>query len=219
VNTVEPKPKALSSSLGAGSVSPKYTPLSNNKTMTTVTFSSGKSDPRQEAGKKYSYDRVKPTSQMNYEESMKKQQQPQVQQEKPLIKYVRSATHITKPEHLSQYTQQKQSNFDIPNREETDPTGPYMDPRQANYTNYPKYTYARPNEQVKQQQMPVGYSVAGGFVSSNNWKGVKSPPNGAMLSSNEIKEKVLQFRSAKIPIVHKVNGDPKAVFMEGKAEQ
>lgn len=94
-----------------------------------------------------------------------------------------------------------------------------MDPRQVNnYSNYPKYPYTRPNEQVKNQQVPLGYSMASGFVNSS-WKGVKSPPNGAMLSNNEIKEKVLQFRSAKIPIVHKVNGDPKAAFMEGKVEQ
>lgn len=46
-NVVESKPKALSSSLGAGSVSPKYAPLTTNKTTTTVTFSSGKNDPRQ----------------------------------------------------------------------------------------------------------------------------------------------------------------------------
>lgn len=40
--------------------------------------------------KKYSYG-VKPTSQINYEESVKKMA------EKPLVKYVRSATNITKP--------------------------------------------------------------------------------------------------------------------------
>lgn len=133
INSVEPKPKALSSSLGAGSVSPKYTPLSNNKTTTTVTFSSGKNDPRQEASKKFSYDRVKPASQMNYEESIKKQQ---VLQEKPLIKYVRSATHIAKPENLPQYAPQRPIHYDIPNREETDPTGPYPP---SNFANYPKY--------------------------------------------------------------------------------
>jgi hypothetical protein len=65
INTVEPKSKALSSSLGAGSVSPKYQPISVNKS--TVTFSSSKIENRPEMVKKYSYDRVKPTSQMNYE--------------------------------------------------------------------------------------------------------------------------------------------------------
>lgn len=189
--------------------------------MTTVTFSSGKNDPRQEAAKKFSYDRVKPASQLNYEESIKKPQQQQIQQEKPLIKYVRSATHITKPDNLPQYAQQRPSNYDIPNREETDPSGLYMDPRQATYANYPKYTFVKPNEPAVKQppQMPSGYSTASGYVSGNNWKAVKSPSNAAMLSSNEIKEKVLQFRSAKTPIVHKVNIDPKAPFMEAKVEQ
>lgn len=96
-----------------------------------------------------------------------------------------------------------------------------MDPRQATYANYPKYTYVKPNEPLVKQapQMPIGYSMASGFVSSNNWKAVKSPPNAAMMSSNEIKEKVLQFRSAKMPIVHKLNVDPKAHFMEARVEQ
>ena len=159
---------------------------------------------------------------MNYEESIKKQQQQQIQQEKPLIKYVRSATHIPKPENLPQYAQQRPPNYDIPNREETDPTGPYMDPRQqGTYANYPKYTYVKPNEPLVKQapQVPIGYSMASGFVSSSNWKTVKSSPNAAMMSSNDIKEKVLQFRSAKMPIVHKVNVDPKAPFMEAKVEQ
>lgn len=158
---------------------------------------------------------------MNYEESIKKQLPQQIQQEKPLIKYVRSATHIPKPENLPQYVQQRPANYDIPNREETDPTGPFIDPRQATYANYPKYTYVKPNEPLVKQppQMPIGYSMASGFVSSNNWKTVKSPPNAAMLSSSEIKEKVLQFRSAKMPIVQKMNVDPKVPFVEAKVEQ
>lgn len=158
---------------------------------------------------------------MNYEDSIKKQQPQQIQQEKPLIKYVRSATHIPKVENIPQYTQQRSSNYDIPNREETDPTGAYIDPRQAPYSNYPKYTYVKPNEPLVKQapQMPMGYSMASGFVNNNNWKTVKSPHNAAILTSNEIKEKVLQFRSAKIPIIHKVNVDPKAPFIEAKVQQ
>jgi hypothetical protein len=122
---------------------------------------------------------------MNYEESIKKQQ---LLQEKPMIKYVRSATHITKPENVPQYVSQKPINYDIPNREETDPTGPYVDPRPSNFANYPKYTYvSKPSEPVKQPQgMPMGYSMASGYV-GGNWKGVKSPSNATVLTSNEIK--------------------------------
>jgi hypothetical protein len=124
--------------LGAGSVSPKYHPISNNKS--TVTFSN-KSENRPEITKKYSYERVKPSSQINYEESIKKQQ------EKPLIKYVRSATHITKPESLIAHYQKKEgiNNYDAPNREETDPNMGYQETRHSNFPNYnPKYAYMNP---------------------------------------------------------------------------
>ncbi len=137
--------------------------------------------------KKISYDRVKPASQINYEESIKKQQ---IQPEKPMIKYVRSATNITKnadiPHH---YNTQKPSNYDIPNREETDPTGPYLDHRTTNYLNYPKYSNInKQNEPVKQSQhIPMSYNMPNAYV-GGSWKGIKSPSAATnVLSSNEIK--------------------------------
>jgi hypothetical protein len=188
ITAVEPKPKALSSSLGAGSVSPKYQPNANKS---TVTFSSGKNDPRQEIAKKYSYDRVKPASQVNYEESIKKQQMQQLQQEKPLIKYVRSATNITKPEHNQHFPAKRDGpHYDVPNREETDPNISHHYPEQrpatyANFNNMPKYNYSKPNEPLKAPQIPVGYSMPNGYMGSNsNWKAVKSPPNATVLTSN-----------------------------------
>lgn len=89
--------------------------------------------------KKYSYG-VKPTSQINYEESMKKMA------EKPMVKYARSATNITKPEHqsiLPQYQHKKEMmHYDVPNREETDPNIGHHDTKQPQYSNYtPKYSY------------------------------------------------------------------------------
>lgn len=123
---VEPKPKALSSSLGAGSVSPKYQPITHNKS--TLTFTNNK----QEIAKKYSYERVKPVSQVNLEEGIKKQV------EKPMVKYVRSATSI-KPEMQPYF---RKDNQDVPNREEVDPPAHLPECRPPNFINHiTKYTF------------------------------------------------------------------------------
>ena len=78
------KPKGLSSSLGAGSTSPKYQhPL--NKTV--VNFGQSKAEYRPEPLKKYSYDKGK----NNYsEESSKKLG------EKTNVKYIRSFNNLSK---------------------------------------------------------------------------------------------------------------------------
>lgn len=147
--------------------------------------------------KKYSYG-VKPTSQINYEE-MKKMA------EKPMVKYVRSATNITKPEHqsiLPQYQQKKEMmHYDVPNREETDPNVVHHDTKHPQYSNYtPKYNYinTKPVESPKpiqsyqpMQGMPMAYNGASMSPTFNpslnpNWKSPKNP-SSAMMTSNEIK--------------------------------
>jgi hypothetical protein len=149
---------------------------------------------------------------------MKKQQL-----ERPLIKYVRSATNITKAENpslLPQYQQKKEGmvNYDVPNREETDPNVNYIEHKQINFANYaPKYTYIPSNKPVEvmkspQNMVPMTYSNntpmnPNHFTPTSGiaWKSQKNPPSN-VLTSNEIKEKVLQFRSAKYPIMQKING-------------
>ena len=153
--------------------------------------------------KKYSHG-VKPTSQINYEESIKRMA------EKPMVKYVRSATNITKPENASllpQYQQKKEvMHYDVPNREETDPNMVHYDAKQPQYGTYtPKYGYmnTKPVEPKSMQTMhnmqpyqtmqgvPMTYSGASMSPTFNpslnpNWKSPKNP-SSAMMTSNEIK--------------------------------
>ena len=110
-----------------------------------------------------------------------------------MIKYARSATNITKPSDIQQqFNNQRPINYEIPNKEETDPIGSTQDPRSTNYLNYPKYSYSnKPNEPIKQSQnVPMGYNNmqngSNGYV-GGSWKGIKNPPASTVLTSNEIK--------------------------------
>jgi hypothetical protein len=166
--------------------------------------------------KKYSYDKIKPVSQGGSSEEVKKQQ--------PAIKYVRSANNILKVDSPHLPNRRFEQPQDIPNREETDPLMQHTYGSSQNYQ--PIQQQFQPYQQSSSFQPSyhkyVGYPRpdVGKFTPSTNvvqppspsnqWKGKVSPT--AILTSNEIKEKVLQFRSPKYISSGKTN------LLDGKGE-
>lgn len=99
--------------MGAGSVSPKYQNV--NK---TVNFGQSRvGDLKTEISKKHSFDQIKSNQMVGYiDESSKKMT------EKQNIRYIRSLNNLCKGENGFYQTtyQKKETNQEIPNREETD---------------------------------------------------------------------------------------------------
>jgi serine/threonine protein kinase len=201
IKNVEGKPKGLSSSLGAGSQSPKY---NSNMNKTAVSFGQNKMEHRPELQKRASFDRMRSGQQNYLDETSKKAA------EKQSIRYIRSLNNLSKGENgFFQLSRKEQ--YNPPNREEVD--SPCLPKQKVELrpappaTQSPKFSMQQRHQidfpKLSPSSTPV--SVSSSLNSSLNnctnsptaqWKHKPGSSQG-LLSSTELKEKVLQFRSTK----------------------